>query len=55
MNDYVGCIYDKWWIGKVLEVSEESYDWYIQFCYPYGSKTSFQLSKNYNLGTSIGN
>lgn len=46
-NDYLACIYDeKWWIGKVLEISEENNDLYIQFFHPYGPKTSFKLSKN---------
>lgn len=46
-NDYLSCIYDdKWWVGKVPEVSEKNNDVHIHFFHPHGPQTSFKLSKN---------
>ena len=42
IGKYACCIYDgKWWVGLILETSEEENDVSISFMHPHGPATSF--------------
>uniref|UniRef100_A0A6P7GVN1 Uncharacterized protein LOC114343446 n=1 Tax=Diabrotica virgifera virgifera TaxID=50390 RepID=A0A6P7GVN1_DIAVI len=47
INDTIAYVYDdKWWIGRVVQTSEEHNDLCIHFFHPHGPRTSFKASKD---------
>lgn len=55
-KDSIACVYDnQWWIGEVVDVSNENDDVMVHFYHPPGPHTSFKLSQVDNVWVPINN
>lgn len=55
-KDSIACVYDnQWWIGEVIDVSNENDDVMVHFYHPPGPRTSFKLSQEDKVWVPINN